>query len=82
MYPMTLQHRAELLDSILHVAMSCPVDLTNPVDCPLFLMRQLDLPERIQWFNALTDDDLAYLASYHCVCMKNKMETLSAELCH
>jgi hypothetical protein len=81
MTPLSPQERAELLDSVLQVAMQCPVDQTNPVACPLYAIRKLDLPQRIRWFYHLSDDELSYLASYHCVCMKTKMEARQHELC-
>jgi hypothetical protein len=81
MSPLSQQQRAELLDSILQVAMGCPVDQTNPADCPLFLIRKMDLPRRIQWLSNLTDEDLTYLASYHCLCLKIKLESRLPELC-
>lgn len=78
---MSPQRRSELLDALLQVAMSCPVDHTNPVDCPLFLIRKIDLTERIQWFNSLSDDELNYLASYHGICLKTKIKLQDAAPC-
>lgn len=69
----TEQVRSELRDTILDLAMNCPVEYCNPDDCPLFRVRQLDLPARLVWFRSLTDEDLAYLHAYHCVCMRNKL---------
>lgn len=31
--------------------------------------------ERLQWFNALTEEDLEYLAAYHHVCLKVGLES-------
>lgn len=69
-----------MLDSLLETAMGCPVDDSNPRDCPLHPVRQLALPERIEWFYALTDDDLGYLASYHRVCLHNRLEACQLAL--
>ena len=77
----TRQDRAELMDSILQVAMACPADQSTPADCPLFAVRKMSLPRRINWLHSLTDDDLAYLASYHCVCMKTRLEAFQPGLC-
>ena len=74
MCPLSQQERAELLDNVLQVATACPAAPTNPVDCPLFLIREMDIPQRIQWFHHLSDDELRYLNCYHCICMKIKME--------
>lgn len=47
---------------------ACPFDETNPQDCPLFPLRRMRPTRRLQWFDALTEDDLGYLAAYHHVC--------------
>ena len=68
------QKRAELLDNILNLAMSCPVDKCNPEDCPLYKVRQMEVAMRLRWFDNLTDEDLIYLSAYHQVCMRTKEE--------
>jgi hypothetical protein len=35
----------------------------------------------LQWFDALDEDDLAYLATYHHICLTTKVESRSAECC-
>jgi hypothetical protein len=35
--------------------------------------------QRLHWFNALDEDDLVYLATYHHVCMNIKVARKSAE---
>jgi len=72
---MTKQQRADLLDSIPQVAMGCPVERCNPIDCPLHMVRKMDLPHRVDWFYSLNNDDLSYLVSYHNVCLNNKLES-------
>jgi hypothetical protein len=52
----------------LELSRNCPVDLGNPVDCPLFGLRPLPAPERKVWIARLKDDELEYLASYHACC--------------
>jgi len=49
-----------------------PVDKSNPKDCPLHLLRKAKRPQRLEWLNALDEDDLAYLAAYHHVCLHTK----------
>lgn len=50
----------------------CPVDKSNPKDCPLYLLRQMEHPQRLEWFDALSKDDLVYLATYHHICLNTK----------
>ena len=57
----------------------CPVDKSNPKDCPLYLLRQMEPPRRLELFNALNEDDLVYLATYHHVCMNIKVTLKSDE---
>ena len=53
----------------------CPVEECNPEDCPLYLLRKKNYTERLEWLNNLGENDLAYLAAYHDVC-------LNLKLCH
>jgi hypothetical protein len=64
---------ADLLPTILEVLDACPVDHCNPTDCPLFALRSLPRRKRVLWLNALSEDDLRYLAAYHKVCMGLKL---------
>ena len=52
---------------------TCPVDQMNPVDCPLFGVRGLPARDRRTWINRLSDDELAYLATYHGCCYAVKI---------
>ena len=63
----------ELLDN-------CPAELCDPEDCPLYQVRQLNYPRRIEWFKALTTEDLEYLAAYHHVSMKLKLQAQQTEM--
>ena len=74
------QKRAQLRDDVIGLAMSCPVDLCNPKDCPLYHIRHLNQEDRLEWFQNLTDDELVYLSAYHFVCMKTRLEAGSAKL--
>jgi hypothetical protein len=68
---MTAQPRRqhdELRASLSALMDCCPVDQCNPVDCPLFALRKMERREREQWFEALNEADLKYLAAYHYVC--------------
>jgi len=64
----------ELRASLLELAEACPVDRCNPEDCPLFALRQMKLEQRLGWFETLDEDDLAYLATYHHVCLTTKLQ--------
>jgi hypothetical protein len=63
----------ELRAGILSLAEQCPVDECHPEHCPLFSVRKLELPARLEWLNALDEDDLGYIAAYHHVCLKIKL---------
>jgi len=63
----------ELRASLSALMESCPVDRCNPMDCPLFALRELEPSEREQWFEALNEEDLKYLAAYHYVCRNLKV---------
>ena len=64
-----------LRNSLLEVLAVCPADHCNPADCPLYCLRGLDMPRRLQWLRSLNRSDLEYLAIYHHVCMKLKLES-------
>jgi len=72
------RRKDELRASLLSLAKNCPVDECNPKDCPLYSLRKMEPMQRLQWFNALTEDDLVYLATYHHVCMDIKVALKSA----
>ena len=59
----------ELRASLLSLAECCPLAGGNPEDCPLYLLRKMERPQRLEWFSALNEDDLVYLAAYHHVCL-------------
>ncbi len=63
----------QLRGLLLQLIEACPFDHTNPQDCPLSGVRQLRLPDRAQWIQALPEKDLVYLAAYHHICYATKM---------
>jgi len=71
---MTNDPKLALRDNLLRLVPQCPVEQLNPPDCPLYAVRRAQPARRLQWFDALTEDDLAYLSAYHCVCAQIKME--------
>ena len=69
----------ELQAGLLKLFEACPFDETNPKDCPLFSLRKIGPCRRLQWFDALTEDDLGYLAAYHHVCFTIRVASRLAE---
>ena len=70
----TISHplKDELRASLRSLVKSCPAGESNPKDCPLYLLRQVENPRRWGLFNALNEDDLVYLATYHHICLNTK----------
>jgi hypothetical protein len=69
------EQKKELRANLLELTEACPFHHANPEDCPLFQLRKMKPKKRLQWFNALTEDDLGYLATYHRVCFTTKVES-------
>ena len=59
---------------------NCPAELCDPKECPLYEVRQLNYQRRTEWFSALTVEDLKYLAVYHHVCTKLKLQARQTEM--
>jgi hypothetical protein len=72
------KRRDELLLSLAELSDACPVHHLNPEDCPLYPLRRLELKKRQRWLKSLSEDDLGYLATYHHVCLKLKVESQTA----
>jgi hypothetical protein len=70
---MPKRKKNELRDSLVGLTEACPFHQDNPEDCPLFQLRKMEPVKRLEWFDALTGDDLAYLATYHHVCFATKV---------
>jgi len=68
----------ELRANLLKLSDACPFHPSNPEDCPLFPLRSLEPAKRRQWIEALSEGDLEYLATYHRVCLRIKLESGSA----
>ena len=73
------EQKKELRANLLELTEACPSHDANPEDCPLFLLRKMKPRKRLHWFNALTDNDLVYLATYHRVCFTTKVEAAAAQ---
>jgi len=64
--------REELRDGLLPLAELCPLQQLNPEDRPLYSVRKMNLLERFEWFDALSEQGLAALAAYHQNCLHAK----------
>jgi len=69
----TRSQMTELRKALSSLAKLCPADRSNIEDCPLHNVRKLNQSQRVKWINTLNDDDLAYLAAYHHICMDVKL---------
>ena len=77
--PKSEKAKAALRDSALSLTQHCPVDESNPDDCPLHGVRQLGPVRSCQWIRELSEDDLGYLNAYHNVCAAIKIEAASGQ---
>lgn len=68
--------RARLERRALELSKECPLDRTNPPDCPLYALRPFSAPERRKWIRRLSDMELEYLGSYHSCCLTDKVTKL------
>jgi hypothetical protein len=76
-----IQERKDERLAILRKLLSaCPFHLANPKDCPLFPLRRMEPRTRLRWLNSLSESDLAYLATYHRVCLTVKVRSRLASL--
>src|SRR5690606_41003218 len=73
LFPYTTLFRSQ---TALFLSDNCPVDLTNPVICPLHDLRRLPLVERQRWVAGLTLKDLRYLIQYHETCAIERQRSL------
>ena len=73
------EERTQLRANLVKLSEACPFHVANPEDCPLFPLRRIASTKRLQWVSALSESDLAYLATYHRVCLRIKVESGSAK---
>ncbi len=79
MHSIPREQKNELRANLLKLSEACPFHHDNPEDCPLFALRKMEPTKRVQWFDALIEDDLVFLANYHRVCFTTKVEAGSAK---
>ena len=60
--------RTKLERQAMALSKRCPVDRSNPINCPLCDLRLLGARDRRGWVRALTLEDLQYLSLYHHCC--------------
>ncbi|MBI4624073.1 MAG: hypothetical protein HY736_12765 [Verrucomicrobia bacterium] len=56
----------------------CPVEHSNPKNCPLFGLRPLGVGERRAWIRGLSLGELEYLVTYHACCAAEKIRVAAA----
>jgi hypothetical protein len=69
----------ELRASLYSLAEACPVAECNLEDCPLFKVRKMKHMERLMWFDALSEQDLINLNTYHHICLNTKLAAKTVE---
>ena len=69
-----VERKKALRDNLVALLEVCPFHRSNPEECPLFELRKMKPAQRLQWFDALAEDDLVYLATYHHICLSTKMD--------
>lgn len=65
--------RTRLERQAMNLSKRCPVDRSNPINCPLCDLRLLGARVRRVWVHALTLEELQYLVLYHANCASVKM---------
>ncbi len=67
--------RLQLEKLAIGLSRNCPVDRSNPRNCPLFGLRPLFARDRKAWIRHLALEELEYLATYHAYCAGEKART-------
>jgi hypothetical protein len=70
-----VERKKALRDNLVVLTEVCPFHRNNPEDCPLFELRKMEPAQRLEWFDALPEDDLAFLATYHHICLSTKSDS-------
>ena len=65
--------RDALIAYVMGLAVACPVDQDNPSDCPLHMLRQKAMRDRLAWVKSLANEDLRKIATTHCACLEKKV---------
>lgn len=63
--------RTRLLAQVIGLSVACPMSQDNPEGCQLCTVRMGSFPQRVEWANGLTDDELRHLVSRHLACGRN-----------
>jgi hypothetical protein len=64
--------RQYLLNEIFGLAVACPFDQGNPCNCPLHELRKKTLRERHEWLQALSEEDISNILTFHKKCLGEK----------
>jgi len=70
---LTSPSKRELEAKVFGLAMACPCDQGNPIDCPLYQIRKMSLRERHGWAHGLSETAMEALLDYHEKCSTGKM---------
>jgi hypothetical protein len=73
-----LKQKKALRDNLVELCDVCPFHQENPEDCPLFELRKLKPAQRLEWLDALPEEDLVFLATYHQICLSTKIDSALA----
>ncbi len=60
------------------LAMTCPIELANPPDCPFHEIRKMSVLERFQWLRNHTRLQAENLLCYHANCCPRTLTQLTA----
>lgn len=70
-----VERKKALRDNLVELSEVCPFHHNNPEDCPVFELRKMEMAKRLQWLDALNEDDLVFLATYHHICLNSKLDS-------
>jgi hypothetical protein len=65
--------KSELSAYLLPLVKACPLNESNPEDCLLSCLQKMKPTQRAQWLGILNEDELAFLSTYHHVCLSTKI---------
>ncbi len=54
------------------LVMACPFDQSNPPDCPLYEVRQMNLRHRLAWVSHLSVEEVSEWVRAHRQCLRRK----------
>ena len=73
MSTLTLSLARELEARVFGLAVACPCDQGNPIDCPLYEIRKMSLRQRHVWAHSQSEEDMRALLEHHEKCSAMKL---------